>query len=216
MTNAVPPPASRREERRNSRRESILDVAARSFLELGYDGTTMSGIAGKLGGSKGTLWNYFPSKEVLFAAVIDRATIAFREQLSLILNPDVEPATALRRFCAEFLRKLTSPEAIALHRLVVSEASRFPEMGKIFYERAPRRMQLLLADYLTGAMARGLLRKSDPLGAAQQLLGLCMSGSHHRLLMGSPEAVSDNSIASDIDRATETFLSAYGAGALAR
>ncbi len=53
-------PASRREARRHSRRETILDVAAQWFLEHGYDGTTMSAIATALGGSKGTLWNYFP------------------------------------------------------------------------------------------------------------------------------------------------------------
>ena len=63
---------SRREARRQSRREAILDVAAQSFLEHGYAGTTMSAIAATLGGSKGTLWSYFASKEVLFAAVIDR------------------------------------------------------------------------------------------------------------------------------------------------
>ena len=209
MTNCAAPSSSRREARRNLRREAILDVAAKSFLEHGYDGTTMSGIAATLGGSKGTLWNHFPSKEVLFAAVIDRKTIAFREQLLMILNPEAEIAVALRRFCTEFLHRITSPEAIALYRLVVGEANRFPEMGRIFYERAPRQTQLLLADYFAAAMAQGRFRQSDALGAAQHLIGLCMSGSHYRLLMGLSEQVSEQTIAEDIDRTTESFLRAY-------
>jgi hypothetical protein len=51
---------SRREARRLSRREAILEVAERSFLEQGYAATTMSAIAAELGGSKGTLWSYLP------------------------------------------------------------------------------------------------------------------------------------------------------------
>ena len=47
-------PCSRREARRLTRREAILDVAQASFMEYGYAGTTMSAIAAMLGGSKGT------------------------------------------------------------------------------------------------------------------------------------------------------------------
>ena len=200
-------PASRREARRLSRREAILDVAAQSFLEHGYDGTTMSAIAGTLGGSKGTLWSYFPSKDVLFAAVIDQATAAFREQLRLILNPHDEVSIALRRFCGEFLRKIISPEAIALHRLVMGEANRFPEIGRIFYERAPRQTHILLADYLSAAMERGQLRRDDPLRAARELIGLCMCGSHSERLLGLP--VTKGGDNAEAEQAAQVFLRAY-------
>lgn len=202
-------PASRREARRHSRRETILEVAAQSFLEHGYHGTTMSAIAGTLGGSKGTLWSYFPSKDVLFAAVIDQATAAFREQLSLILNPHDEVGTALHRFCGEFVRKISSPEAIALHRLVMGEANRFPEVGRIFHERAPRQTRLLLSAYLSDAMERGQLRRDDPLRAARVLVGLCMCGSHSDRLMGLPEAESEDAMAIDAEQAAKIFLRAY-------
>jgi AcrR family transcriptional regulator len=209
MRHILPPCPSRREARREARRETILDVAARSFLEHGYAGTTMSGIAAALGGSKGTLWSYFPSKEVLFAAVIDRVTDAFRAQLSLILNPRDGVETALRRFSLEFLRKVTSPEAIALHRLVVGEVSRFPEIGPIFYERAPRQTQQLLAGFLGEAMDTGQLRRDDPLIAARQLTGLCMFGCHQQLLMAVIDHVSAEAIAADVARAMKAFMLAY-------
>lgn len=201
----------RREANRQSRRDAILDVAAQSFLDRGYAGTTMSAIAATLGGSKGTLWSYFPSKEVLFASVIERVTQAFRAQLSLILNPRDGIETALRRFCLEFLRKVTSPEAIALHRLVVGEVNRFPEVGRIFYDRAPRQTQKLLATFLGEAMARGELRRDDPLIAARQLSGLCLYGCHQRLMMRVIDAASPEDIEADVNRATETFLRAYAA-----
>jgi TetR/AcrR family transcriptional regulator, mexJK operon transcriptional repressor len=211
MHETAPLTTSRREARRQSRREAILDVAAQSFLEHGYAGTTMSAIAATLGGSKGTLWSYFASKEVLFAAVIDRVTHAFRAQLSLILNPrdGIEPA--LRRFCIEFLRKVTSPEAIALHRLVVGETHRFPEIGQIFYDRAPRETQKLLAGFLADAMEQGSLRQTDPLIAARQLIALCMAGGHQRMLMAIIDAIPPDVMEAEIDRAMDAFMRAHAA-----
>jgi len=201
---------SRREANREARREAILDVAKQSFLENGYAGTTMSGIAGELGGSKGTLWSYFPSKEALFTAVVDRATRQYRAEMTVILNRDDDLETALRRFCAEFLTKIASPEALALRRLVIGETRRFPELGKIFYERAPRQTHLLLAEFVAHVQKRGLLPGVDPLRAAQHLTWLCMSGHYEMLLTGVIAEVSPVQVAADIDAALATFLRAYG------
>jgi AcrR family transcriptional regulator len=179
-------------------------------MRHGYAGTTMSAIAAELGGSKGTLWSYFPSKEALFTAVVDRATDAFRRQLSLLLNPDDELKTALTRFCEQFLAKLSSPEGIALHRLVVGETRRFPELGSIFYERGPRQTQGLLAEFIAGAQHRGDLIESDPLRAAQHLTWLAMSGHYQMLMSGVVDHVPAVEIAADIEAAVAAFMRAYG------
>jgi TetR/AcrR family transcriptional repressor of mexJK operon len=207
------PMCSRRELRRQDRREAILAVAAQSFLERGYAGTTMSGIAATLGGSKGTLWSYFPSKEELFAAVIDQKTIAFRAHLSEILDPQGELGATLKSFYASLMAKVTSPDAIALHRLVVAEAGRFPEMGVIFYERAPQLTHQLLADYLAGAMVRGVMRQGEPMVLARMLTSLCLSGCHQQLLVGLIDRVTPDLIAADVDRAVDMFLRAYAVDA---
>lgn len=204
-------PPTRREARRQSRRDAIVDVAAGWFLEHGYDGTTMSAIAAALGGSKGTLWSHFPSKETLFTAVLDRVTAEFRAQVSLVLNPADDLEEALRKFCRTLLAKVTSADAIALHRLVVGEVSRFPEIGRIFYERGPRLIQQLLGDFLADAMDRGLLRQDDALGAARSLIGLCLYGfgSHQQMLLGVIDTASSQMIAKDADRAVGLFMQAY-------
>lgn len=200
---------SRRETSRQTRRDAIVQVAAQSFAEHGYAATTMSAIAGKLGGSKGTLWSYFPSKEALFVAVMDRLTEDFQAQLMLILNPRHDPATALRRFCEEFLGKVTATEGAALYRLVVAESQRFPEVGRIFHDRGPRATQQQLAEFLGDAMARGLLRRADPLVAARQLIGLCLSGLRQSLLIGLIDAVAPDEVAMEIDQAMTMFMRAY-------
>ena len=53
------------------RRRAILDVAGDAFRQDGYAATSRSSIAARLGGSKGTLYNYFRSKEELFAAFME-------------------------------------------------------------------------------------------------------------------------------------------------
>lgn len=204
---------SRREVRREERREAILDVAQHSFLEHGYAGTTMSGIAGTLGGSKGTLWSYFPSKEILFGAVLDRATRAFRDEMRLTLNPDDPVADALTKFCTGFIAKLTSPEAIALSRLVMGEAGRFPEMGRIFYDRAPQPTLELIGEFLSGAMARGALRTADPLTAAQYLVALCSARSHQQRLTGVCPELPMAQVRAEASDAVALFLRAFAPSA---
>ena len=180
-------------------------------MEHGYAGTTMSAIAAALGGSKGTLWSYFPAKDVLFDAVLDRATEIFQQQLTLILKPEDELESTLRRFARGFLQRVTSPEALALYRLVMAESNRFPETGRIFHERATGRTQTALATYLAEIMARGLLRNDDPQLAAQQLIALCLSGCHRMLLIRLIDCAAPDQIEADALAAITAFQRAYAA-----
>jgi len=204
-------PLSRREARREERRGAILDVAARYFGEHGYAATTMSGIAAALGGSKGTLWSYYASKELLFDDVIERATSEFRAQLSLALNPEEGVAAALGKFCSRYLDRLTRPQGISLYRLVIGEAGRFPEIGRIFYERGPLGVYRLLADFIAQAMARGELRQADAFDAAQYLTSLCLARSHVRLLTGVTPVLTPVEAETDARSAVDLFLRAYAA-----
>ena len=45
---------------RDSRRQAIMDVAREVFMAEGFAEASMSAIAAQVGGSKGTLYNYFP------------------------------------------------------------------------------------------------------------------------------------------------------------
>ena len=203
------PALGRREARRIDRREAILVVAHASFLEHGYAATSMSAIAATVGGSKATLWSYFPSKEALFAAVLDQATSLYRAQLSSLLDGPGDVEATLRRFCGSFLDRVTSPVAIALHRLVHSEAGRFPEMGQIFYERAPNTTYTMVGNFIAAAMERKQLRAADPMRAAKMLTSLCQSGTHQQLLLGRIAAPTPALLSADAEAAIDVFLRAY-------
>lgn len=54
-------------------REQILDIAVQVFIEQGYDATSVSSLAARLGLSKSALYHHFPSKEALLEVALDEA-----------------------------------------------------------------------------------------------------------------------------------------------
>lgn len=207
MATALSP--SRREARKADRRRAILDVAERSFLERGYAATSMSTIAAELGGSKTTLWSYFPSKEALFAAVLDAQIDHFQGALDEALLSTGGTRASLTRFGRVFLAKVISPGSIALHRLIVAEAGRFPSVGAAFASRGPLRVRDRLTRWVGEEMAAGRLRQGDATVAARQFIALCQASSYPAKLWCSLEGVAD--IDAEVSAAVETFMAAWGA-----
>lgn len=165
---------SRRELRKQDRRQAIVDAARESFLTRGYAGTSMSGLVKTLGGSKTTLWTYFRTKEELFAAVIEDVTASFRTVLDDEIT-DVETLEAgLTRFCSGFLHKLGSSDGLATWRLVVAESGRFPEIGRIFNARAVQQTRASLAMFLDRHVASRALLSEDTGEMAELMIDLCV------------------------------------------
>ncbi|MCC2978086.1 TetR/AcrR family transcriptional regulator [Sphingomonas sp. PL-96] len=196
----------KREARKQDRRLAIMAIARRMFLENGYAATSMSAIAAELGGSKATLWNYFPSKEELFDAVLDDATAAYRQQLTDLLRPTPDLGATVLAFTRSFIAKITSRDAVQLHRLVAAEAARSPEVGLIF-SRVPQRTRQLLAEFFAAAMAAGQLRQADPADAANVVTYLCMVLQQRVLWGGAAPTAAE--IEAGAATATEVFLRAY-------
>jgi hypothetical protein len=138
---------------------------------------------------------------------------AYRARLSQLLDPEGPLEETLKSVCFSLIQKVTSTQAGALHRLIISESRRFPELGQIFYDLAPQNTRLLLADFLQGAMDRGQIRKDDPIDAARALLSLSLSGCHQQMLIGRIEHPAPNEIAADAAFAVDIFLRAYAAPA---
>jgi AcrR family transcriptional regulator len=202
-------PPGRRAARKADRRRAILEVAERSFLKCGYGETSMSTIAAALGGSKTTLWSYFPSKEALFAAVLDGMIADFERRLDEALTPGGGTEAVLLRFGRIILEKMMSPKSIALHRLLVSEAERVPTMAQAFAERGPDRLRRRLCTWMQGEMEGGRLRAGDPLLAARQFVALCQAGCYIDRLW-RPAGTLRVDIEADVGAAVSSFLGAWG------
>lgn len=201
---------SRREAKKSARRAAILDVARQSFFENGYAATTMSEIAAKLGGSKGTLWSYFPSKEDLFAAVLDDVTTEFRQQLSQAIELHEELRSTLTRLCLHVVATLIEPQFISLHRLITAEGGRFPEIGRILYDSGSSNLRTIVMAYLNRCIEEGAIRPCDTTVATANLIALCTCGAHQKLILKLIDRATPEDIQADAENATEVFLRAYG------
>ena len=193
-----------------SKRQAIIKAAAEVFREVGFDRASMSDIRARVGGSKATLYNYFPSKEKLFFEVMHDPKELELEDIVRTLNP---AAADLRQelldFGQKFLAVLYSTETIAIRRLTIAE-SRHSDIGKMSFEHATVPIEKQVAAFLKKVMKRGALRVSDPKAAAMHLLSLLESELLQRVLLGVMDTVKPEVLSGAVRRAVDVFLSGYG------
>ena len=193
---------------RDSRRKAILDIARDTFLDQGFAATSMSQVAARLGGSKGTLYNYFASKEELFSAMLHEECEAEFLEMTEFQPLDGMEET-LRRFGVRFLRYLLSDKALRFHRLLSAEAARFPELGRMFYAAGPARTAEWLSAFLKDCMNGGRLRTADSETAAAFLMGLLKSSLHHRRVWNVEAPISPKALEAHVAQAVEVFLHGF-------
>jgi hypothetical protein len=80
-----------------------------------------------------------------------------------------------------------TPEALALHRVVIAEATRFPGLARILHELGAATGIERIARVLEPRIAGGELRAIDPSFAAEQFILMVVSGPRRRALgLGAP------------------------------
>jgi TetR/AcrR family transcriptional repressor of mexJK operon len=192
--------------RTDAKRQAILKGATAAFMEHGFGGTRMDIVAALAGVSKMTVYRYFSSKEALFAGVIvDTCERIVDDDLAALMVDRPVPE-ALHAFGRRMLTIIFSPEAIALHRIVIAESRRFPQLGTLFYESGPQGSIAVLADYLRRHAGDPCLRIADPWRAAEEFLELLRGYSHLRLLLGIEPEHSTRELAERVERAVNHLL----------
>jgi TetR/AcrR family transcriptional regulator, mexJK operon transcriptional repressor len=191
---------------RKTRRSAFVAAGREEFFSHGFAGAVMSNVAARVGGSKTTLWSYFPSKEDLFAAVVDDIVEKYGQALSVDALADEPIESILRRFGSAMMNTVLSEPILNLHRLVTGEAGRFPQIGTMFYERGAKRGKAKLSLFIKRAMDKGELRQGDPDLAARHFSEMCKSGCFQHALLGMVDDVTPDAIASDISGAMAIFM----------
>jgi AcrR family transcriptional regulator len=194
---------------RDAKRQAILDTAYRLFRTQGFDATSISEITAQVGGSKATIYSHFPSKEELFvecmmAAAEDYITGAI-EQLDL---SGADPRVALRELGTNILNIGSSPDMVAVRRLMIAEATR-SGIGKLFFAKLVA-LRTHVAAFLSQLMVAGALRPDDAQLAATHLRVLLEAEIIEALLLRARDDIPDEKeIVLAANRAIEAFLRAY-------
>jgi AcrR family transcriptional regulator len=192
--------------------DQIVDrmlVAARAiFLRDGYRGASMSAIARKAGGSKGTLYAHFTGKEDLFAAVVTGECQRHEPMMVKVEGEQVPVDLLLRQFATWFVEFLLRPDVVALHRIVTAEAHEFPELGRILFELGSGKIRSIIAEFLQEAVVRQELNIPDTEIAAELFLSLVRGPFQLRSELGyAPADLTERS--RWIDAAVDLFVAGY-------
>jgi AcrR family transcriptional regulator len=188
-------------------RQRILQVATELFLAEGYGSTTIEAVAAGAGISKRTLYHRFDDKSALFAAVVHDIIAQIRPPSGVPLLEGTTARDILRRLAGMLLRAALAPQAIALHRLVMAESARFPELVRAVHGDGSTREAITL---IGGVLARELrdakMSAENRAFAAEQFIFMVLTVPQRRAMgYGTPMTAAELTLFAD--RAVALFLS---------
>jgi AcrR family transcriptional regulator len=183
-----------RQERSKVTVDAILAATARVLVKKGFDGLTTNSVAEAAGVSIGSLYQYFPSKEALVAALIEQHI----EEMNAAVLHELKRAAQLPM--AQAVR--------AVVELTIRAHAIEPELHKILTEQVPRvgrLARLIEADNISRRMVAGILgaRKDElaivDIDTAAFILCTSIEAIVHRAAYLAPERLRDQRL---VDEAT--------------
>jgi AcrR family transcriptional regulator len=140
----------------------ILSAALESFVQKGFAATRLEDVAQRAGISKGTLYLYFDSKEALLEAVVHENIVPFVERAERRMD---EYQGSSRDLIAELAHgwwdAMYETPLGGLPKLVLSEASNFPAVARIYFNEVVLRIRKVFARALRRGIERGEFRDVD-------------------------------------------------------
>lgn len=192
--------------------ERILDVATELFLAEGYGATSIEAVAQRARISKRTFYHRFPDKAALFGAVIHRIVERLRPPPDIPLFEGGNLDEILRRLARLILRAVLAPTALSLHRLLVAEGRRFPELAAVAAREGSRDEAVKQIAAMIDHEARASGRAVDrPQLAAEQFLEFVIAVPRRRAL-GLGTKMSEAELNAWADDCVALFLDGCRAG----
>ncbi len=173
MSTKAPDSAKERPPKRltDRKREDIVRAAVEEFRTAGFEATSMDRIAQAAGVSKRTVYNHFPSKEALFALMLEQLWASSAASVDMAYRPDLPLALQLRQLLMQKLELLGDASFIDLARVAMAEIIHSPDRAQDIVCRMDEKGSGVTA-WIQAAIADGRLKAVDPGFAGHQLEGL--------------------------------------------
>lgn len=201
---------TRNSVRGDARRRAFIKVAAELFLEKGFGATSVNEIVRRAGGSLATLYAYFHTKEELFESIINEISDHMLAPLVDVARDDKPVEEILKEIGIRFVRVLSHRKAVALYRIMVSEAPRFPQLRETFLKNGLGAAQCALSAYLRTKTEQGFLDTPDPDLAASQFFALLKAPWHLQAACGALERLPAKERDRVVASAVDIFMTYYG------
>lgn len=191
------------------KRRQITAAAERLFLAQGYGAVSMDLVARTAGVSKATLYAHFESKDALFATIV--ADKGEDNPIAKDMFPEevTDLRAALEQIGQRVLRFMLRERTLAIYRLTLAEAARFPELGRAFFENGPNLGAKRFRAWLEHQVEAGLVEAADLETATHQFMALMRSGVFMRRSLGLPPEATEAEITITVTAAADTWMKAY-------
>jgi TetR/AcrR family transcriptional regulator of autoinduction and epiphytic fitness len=190
------------------KREAIIQAAIAEFRANGFDITSMDKIAATAGVSKRTVYNHFPSKEELFAEILNQLWARVTAEQEAAYRADLPLRDQLRLMLQAKLQMLADDNFLDLARVAIAATIHSPERAQNMVARMSEREEGLTV-WIRAAQADGLLKPVAPDFAAQQVQGLLKSFAFWpQISMGQP-GLSPEMQHTVVESALDMFLACY-------
>lgn len=190
--------------------DAILRAAIELFPKLGYDKTTMDDIAAKAGVTKQTVYSHYKSKDQLFTQMVDALCHRGVRHAPLAGAKSRSFESLLLEVGLNLLTLITSKEGMAVTRLVIAEAGRYPKLARLYYESGTQRIMQLLAQFLDEQNARGSIVIPNTESAAAYFFALLKGQYFLRMILGVPPIPSEREKKAHVKEVVAIFLALYG------
>jgi TetR/AcrR family transcriptional repressor of mexJK operon len=199
------------------KRRAIMQAATALFLRDGYRNTSMDQVAADAAVSKQTVYKHFADKEQLFREIVlgvtGNAEAIITDLTSVLRSAEIDSAADLRTVLTDLARRyidgVLRPNVLALRRLIIAEAERFPDLARTYFDQAPSRGIDVIADALRTYERRGLLDLGDARLAAAQFAYLVLGIPQDRAQFCPQERPSPAERDRLAAEAVRVFLAAY-------
>ena len=190
------------------KRAAVIGAAIEEFLAAGFDATSMDRIAARAGVSKRTVYNHFPSKEALFAAILGQLWES-SDTGEVTAYSAVHPLRAqLLQLLFKKLALLNNEAFLSLARVAIAAGIHSQERARDMVARMGEREEDLTV-WIRAAAADGRLKTSDPMFASQQLQALVKAFAFWpQVTMGQPPLSADEQ-RHVAESAADMFLARY-------
>lgn len=174
-------------------RQAILDQALHLFAEHGFFGTSLRDIAAAVGIRESAIYNYFPSKDALFDALIVTNHEAQAERLTALANASIADGRhALEALAETMLAGFAQPRQEQLFRILLSDGIRLGRSGRInLLDRMGNDGRGPVHELLRRLIRAGGLRNTDLKMLVIAFVGPLILWRHVRAISGQHPIVQD-------------------------
>lgn len=193
---------------REDRRTALILAARRSFVERGFEGTSLDDVIAEVGGSRRNIYAQFGNKEGLLRAVMHQIIGELAETADVPPDRAASPREWLVAVGYDFTRMMLRPDVVAVFRQFIAVGGTDEAEFEELWRHGPERIRAVIARWLAARDREGALCVPDPDFAARLLPEMLRGSLQIELLLGRRAEIPDDEVRAHVEQSVDFFLGA--------